>query len=450
MPNRYTIKDMQAYAANNGGKCLSKEFINSESPLKWRCEKGHTWEADFQVIRQGGWCRQCAKEEWKIERFEELQEIAASKGGSCLSSKYIGIRTKMKWQCKEGHTWSTTPFSIKYTHSWCAKCATIRNAEKKKDSIDKYIKFAKQKGGKLISTTYVNSQTKLIWQCSKKHTWEAKPNNVYINNSWCPYCAGTVMHTIEQMHAAADKRGGQCLSTKYINSKLKLKWRCAKGHTWMAAPHGILIGQWCAKCNFQRASEDLRTDIKVLKKLAVSKGGKLLSTEYINSTIPLQWQCSKGHTWWARASGVKNNGQWCAACVGLKKHTIEMMHALAAKKNGKCLSTEYFNSNTKLEWQCQKGHKWKTTPHEIITGSWCPYCAGTVKLNIKEMQRNAKKFGGKCLSTKYINVGIKLKWQCRRGHVWMTTPNHVRRGHWCGRCGQIDRNIKAKAQKAIK
>jgi hypothetical protein len=34
----------------------------------------------------------------------------------------------------------------------------------------------------------------------------------------------------------ASARGGQCLSPQYIHSKVKLTWRCARGHLWRALP----------------------------------------------------------------------------------------------------------------------------------------------------------------------------------------------------------------------
>lgn len=367
---------MQSYAAIHGGKCVSKKYIDEHSPLEWRCQKGHIWRADFLIIRQGGWCPQCLKEEIRREKeekrrsffLEKMKNIALSKGGKCLAEKYINNHTKLKWQCAEGHI------------------------------------------------------------------WEAKPNNIYIRKSWCPYCSGTAKRTIEELHLKAQQHGGQCLSTKYTNNRTKLKWKCAQGHAWSAAPHNILMGQWCPKCKGQRISEKLRTDISVLKKLAISRGGKLLSVQYFNSVTPLQWECAKGHTWWAKAVNVKNSGHWCPECAGVKKHTIEKMHELAAEKNGNCLSSTYTNGNTKLQWQCAQGHKWMATPAGIIAGNWCTICAGTAKLTIQEMQRTAKQYGGKCLSTTYINVMTKLKWQCSRGHIWMATPNGVRDGHWCAKC----------------
>ncbi len=59
----------------------------------------------------------------------------------------------------------------------------------------------------------------------------------------------------------------------------------------------------------------------------------------------------------------------------MKKLTIEEMRSIAEERGGKCLSNFYVNSQTKLLWECLKGHQWEATPNGIKSGTWCPYCA---------------------------------------------------------------------------
>ena len=100
MPKRYTIEDMQTYVINYGGKCLSKEYINAATLLKWRCEKDHTWEADFQIIRQGSWCQQCAKQNRKEQILEDIKAIAAKRRIKCLSrNEEENVYQKIYYQC---------------------------------------------------------------------------------------------------------------------------------------------------------------------------------------------------------------------------------------------------------------------------------------------------------------------------------------------------------------
>jgi len=55
--------------------------------------------------------------------------------------------------------------------------------------------------------------------------------------------------TIEDMQQLAKKHGGKCLSKKYITARLKLTWKCKKGHTWDATVQSIKHRKsWCPKC----------------------------------------------------------------------------------------------------------------------------------------------------------------------------------------------------------
>ena len=60
--------------------------------------------------------------------------------------------------------------------------------------------------------------------------------------------------------------------------------------------------------------------------------------------------------------------------MGHKIPTIENMRELAKLRQGKCLSEKYTNSFIKLKFECKEKHIWKTTPCSIKSGHWCPKC----------------------------------------------------------------------------
>ena len=171
-----------------------------------------------------------------------------------------------------------------------------------------------------------------------------------------------------------------------------------------------------------------------MQKLAAKRGGKCLSKKYINVITKLKWQCTKGHIWEVPPTYIKS-GYWCPFCAGNAKLTIKQMQKLATKRNGKCISDKYINSQTKLKWQCEKGHKWEARPADVKNGTWCPTCFGSFPFTIKQMKKMATNRGGKCLSNKYVNGITKLRWKCADGHVWEATPSNVGRGSWCPNCG---------------
>ena len=171
--------------------------------------------------------------------------------------------------------------------------------------------IAETRGGNCLSTAYVNARSKLTWQCQKRHQWQATPDNIIRKGSWCPICSARQSKvTIEQMHTLAAARGGKCLSKKYTNAHSKLIWQCQQGHQWQATPLNVKQGTWCPTCNPS----------------------------------------------------------------GSPKGTIQQMHHLAAVRGGKCLSPKYTKNSGHLLWQCQQGHQWQAMPRTITSGRWCPFC----------------------------------------------------------------------------
>ena len=289
--------------------------------------------------------------------------------------------------------------------------------------------IAERRGGECLSDAYVNSTTKLLWECAKGHQWEARPNDIK-SGYWCPKCAGVAKLCIGEMEQIAIERGGKCLSDSYGNNRINLLWECKKGHQWMAKPSKIKSGQWCRACTGYA-----KLTIDEMREIAEKHGGKCLSDSYINSKAKLLWQCAKGHQWKAIPSSIKR-GQWCSKCAGIAKLTIEEMQRIAEERGGKCLSDSYINSKTKLLWECKKEHQWEAKPSNIKSGHWCHVCAGNVKLTIEELHLLAEKRGGKCLSDSYINSKTKLLWQCAKGHQWEAIPSNIKRGQWCWECYQ--------------
>ena len=117
-----------------------------------------------------------------------MQELAAKKGGECLSSQYLGARAPLKWKCSEGHEWEAAPVNITSRKSWCPYCDGQKND---RTNIAYMRKVAFERGGDCLSLVYINSKTKLSWRCSEGHQWMAIPLNVINKESWCPECSKT-------------------------------------------------------------------------------------------------------------------------------------------------------------------------------------------------------------------------------------------------------------------
>lgn len=303
------FKELCEIARKWGGKCLSNGYLSTKTKMEWQCSEGHRWEAVPGTILKGLWCPHCSG----IARgtLERCRETAEARGGACLSDVYINNRDPMQWRCSQGHIWKTSWHSIVNGH-WCPECSKDRSDRKL--TINEMRRIAEERGGECISDFYENSKSDLEWKCQKGHTWYASPSRIK-RGSWCPYCAGVAKGSIEHCQELAMRREGRCLSTEYKGNKIKLIWECSEGHKWKARPNDISSGYWCPKCGLEAGASKQRLSIDEMMEIARLRGGRCLSASYINRRTKLRWECAEGHQWYASPANVKVRGSWCPVCA---------------------------------------------------------------------------------------------------------------------------------------
>ncbi len=120
-PNR--IKEVQNAAKDIGikryghpGICLSNFYHGRFVHLKWECGnpscRHQWWATPNNVINHQKWCPRCAGKKYTIE---DMHVLAAEKlnGGECLSEKYQGAKTHLRWKCGTcGKEWLATPDNV--------------------------------------------------------------------------------------------------------------------------------------------------------------------------------------------------------------------------------------------------------------------------------------------------------------------------------------------------
>jgi hypothetical protein len=251
----YAIGDMAAAARAHGGSCVSAAYANMSTKLTWRCELGHEWEATpFSVIHGGTWCPVCARQALhKGATIDQFHELAAGRGGECLSWAYRNANELLEWRCARGHVWSASASHVK-RGSWCPTCA--KSAKSPTHTIEEMRSLAEARGGACLSAEYEPGRV-LVWRCKHGHEWHAKGSAI-VRGHWCQACAaaerkdkplGTRDHLhIEAARSIAEQRGGECLSDEYIAGPGKMRWHCASGHVWDARFQEVARGTWCPLC----------------------------------------------------------------------------------------------------------------------------------------------------------------------------------------------------------
>ncbi len=179
------LKELQKIALSKGGKCLSKYYLNARTLLEFTCSKGHTFEIHANSVRGGNWCWECGGSH--PLNIDIVKELASKRGEICLSDTYINQRHKITFVCAQNHQYICTTKNYKKGRG-CPECAKVNRQNSRRLGIEKMQEIAHSYGGKCISKTYINNRTPLNWQCNKGHKWSAIYQNVISNGTWCSKC----------------------------------------------------------------------------------------------------------------------------------------------------------------------------------------------------------------------------------------------------------------------
>jgi hypothetical protein len=171
--------------------------------------------------------------------------------------------------------------------------------------------------------------------------------------------------------------------------------------------------------------------------------GITLVGEYVNSKTPTTFECSHGHQWSTPFGNINRTkrGSECPICSNAKSltkpTTEEFKEWLLKDGRGIILLDEYQGAMVKIKFQCKHGHQWLSEPTGIKRGCGCPTCAGKIKPSTEEFKEWLLKDGrGIILLEEYIGSASKTLFQCEKGHQWHALPAFIKRGHGCPKCAK--------------
>lgn len=111
------------------------------------------------------------------------------------------------------------------------------------------------KGYTLLSTKYVNSNTKLRCICPKGHKYSITWNG-FQQGSKCVTCAGQNPPTYIKVKETFEKEGYTLLSTEYVNSVSKLNYICPSSHTHSTTWRNFNSGCRCPTCHLENNKKE--------------------------------------------------------------------------------------------------------------------------------------------------------------------------------------------------
>jgi hypothetical protein len=254
--------------------------VNSHLKVKWKCKLGHIWEAKVSDRSKGHGCSICSGKTVLIG-FNDLRtthpHLAREADGWDPKSTTAGSGVMRKWICKKGHTWNTKTVNRTHTRtgkdSGCPTCSGHKILPGFNDLRTVAPLLAKEAVGWDPSQIGPWHKENLTWKCKKGHTYDSLVE-YRRRGDGCPYCSGrkclTGFNDIKTTDPKLAKQAfGWDPTLVTRGSGKRVKWKCEKGHTWLATPNTRTTsknnGSGCPGCEVTGFNPEKSAHLYLLK-----------------------------------------------------------------------------------------------------------------------------------------------------------------------------------------
>jgi len=453
VPAAERLAELQQIAFERGGELLSKEY-KPKTRLQWRCGVGHTWWSSSGSVRdQRSWCPHCAgcAPLDEVELHGRISTLAEQKGGILVNLyKLIRGAAKSEWRavlrCAADHEWEARVSHL-LNGVWCPTCNMPGTREKVCRQILEHLlgaTFPKRrpdwlrtsKGRKAELDGY-NEELRLAFE------YHGQQHYTYV-----PFFHSGDKSLEQRVEDDRLKREAcDARSITLLEVSIDVPLTCLQAHLvdLIAKRRPDLLSALNKeKFDVGTAKTGKEKNLRENQEIALSRGGRCLSTTYIDNSTKMEWECSEGHRWFASTSSVKQGGSWCPQCRGKRisksrTTSIEKIESLCKSLSLRLHGTEKQENRLHYLVSCSNGHSWLTDLSRLKDGRGCQTCSARkagdrLKLTLEQVEADAAARGGRLLSQRYQRSGVRLLWECGAGHRWLANANSVRRGSWCPLC----------------
>lgn len=132
MSRRYTIEEVEKIFKDNGCELLETEYINSKTPIEYRCNCGRISKIQLTHFLNGHRCKECGYKKIaknQTHTFEYAKQFFDEQGCELLEKEYIGCFVKMRYICNCGDENKINFNHFQQGHR-CEKCALEKRSGK--------------------------------------------------------------------------------------------------------------------------------------------------------------------------------------------------------------------------------------------------------------------------------------------------------------------------------
>jgi len=375
------------------------------------------------------------REKWNrekiISRISHLQKNNIPLNSGFIQNRYRALYLA---SCRHFGSWTEALAAIGVD-----SCKVlVRKKWNKQKTIDEILE--RKKANKPLNSNVIQNNDKKLMAAALKYfgDWNSaiKASGLDIdeirkpNKNWA----------IGDMKELAERKGGKCLSEKYINAKTYMKWQCADGHVW-TAKHNCIRRSWCPYCSRYLSEEKCRFIFEELTGEKFQRTRKILGKGFeldgyckdLKTAFEYQGQqhyyfVKYFHKTREKLDKIKERDKYkIKRCKELKVSLIVIPYTVFDNSN----EVNFIFRNLQL-----------LNVKTICNVEDFSY-DGFINSKLLSIKKIVKEKGGKLISNFYAGSSHPIIIECKRGHMHSTTWDILKQGHWCAKCGYLDRYKKA-------
>jgi len=320
--NHLGLAKIQELAAKMHGKCLSQKYVNVYTEMEFECYEGHTFKNKAANIIAGRWCKlctirlserfcrailehllgapfPCTRPDWLLGKKKSPLELDGYNKNLGIAFEYQGIQ-----HYRPVHNFKVTSQRV----------LEIQTRDRIK------ARKCKENGVLLIKIPYTVKHDQLKQYIRKKLLSNGITIEHGIQSLDLNQLALRRDYRLEALKKKAEAKQLKCLSKYYQGGEVEMSWQCKicsmKFHM---SPYRLQASrgpcQYCRKLKW-RTIRFLETFEKIRTYL-ISRGEKLISTEFLGHNKPLLIECKNKHQWSTSWASLRQ-GTKCKICRAMK------------------------------------------------------------------------------------------------------------------------------------
>ena len=255
--SKYRIEDLHEFAKRKNGKCLSNEYENNYSNIKWKCEYGHIFNMSWgEAIRLNSWC---PKEKWicrdisksLLMTHPELAKEWDYDLNTYRPEHYRPASNKnVFWVCQGNEHHRSHSYKLPIIRRALKKCGcSVLSNKKVSDENNINVLFPNickywhtSKNGDNKPSDFVPGSNKLIWwicENDNSHIYELAIKKRVKNGNCCDQCKMiSVIDPKVSLDWDYEKNYPLTPENTPYNYSKRVWWKChlSKNHTWTTTP----------------------------------------------------------------------------------------------------------------------------------------------------------------------------------------------------------------------